>query len=84
LALCQECHKSRAKVELEWRGFMAKLTTNELKLLQESLGRCLYWYDRERLFTFVGSLSRYDVDQLNQLSWLIETRGHPKDRGEIA
>jgi len=82
LALCRKCHKSRAKLEWEWRGFMPKLNISELRVLKESIDECLYWYDRKRLFAFLSTLSQYDEQQLTKFSWLLETRGHPEERGE--
>jgi hypothetical protein len=52
LALCRKGHELRAELELEWRGFMPRLKISELQTLKESLDKCLYWFDRNRLFTF--------------------------------
>lgn len=82
LALCRACHEARAKVELEWRGFMHRLKMSELRALKESLDGCLYWFDRTRLFSFLESLSANDAKQLGKLMWLLETRGHPEERGQ--
>jgi hypothetical protein len=80
LAVCQDCHKRRAKIELEWRAFMPRLTTRELRTLKDTLDKCLYWFDRRRLFSFLATLSKHDVKQLDRLAWLMETRGHPDER----
>jgi hypothetical protein len=80
LALCPECHEGRAKIELEWRGFMPQLKSRELRELKETLDKGLYWFDRQRLFSFLSTLSVHDVKQLDKLRWLLETRGHPEER----
>jgi hypothetical protein len=82
LGLCRKCHEMRARIELEWRGFMPRLKIRELRQLKKSLDKSLYWFDRSRLFSFLGSLSAHDVKQLDKLGWLMETRGHPDERGE--
>jgi hypothetical protein len=82
LALCRECHVARAKIELEWRGFMPRLKTRELQGLKKALDNSLYWFDRQRLFSFLTTLSAHDVKQLDKLRWLLETFGHPEERGD--
>lgn len=84
LALCRECHKMRAAIELEWRSFMPRLKIRELQKLKDSLENGLYWFDRQRLFSFLAALSAHDVKHLDKLRWLLETWGHPEERGESA
>ncbi len=84
LALCRKCHEFRTEIELEWRGFMPRLKTSELQNLKETLDKCLYWFDRDRLFVFLSTLSRHDVQQSKRLGWLLETRSHPAEREESA
>ena len=84
LALCRGCHESRAEIELEWRGFMPRLKVRELRELQSTLDKCLYWFDRQRLFAFLASLSRHDAPLVERLKWLLETHGHPDERSADA
>ncbi len=77
LALCRGCHEARAKLELEWRGFMPRLKTCELGDLKKALDKALYWLDRKRLFSFLATLSAHDVKQVDKLRWLLATHGHP-------
>lgn len=81
LALCRSCHESRAMIELEWRGFMPRLKVHELRKLHSTLDQCLYWFDRQRLFAFLVSLGKHDAPLVERLKWLLETHGHPDERG---
>lgn len=84
LALCRDCHKSRATIELAWRGFMPRLKVREIGDLRKALDKCLYWFDRRRLFAFLTSLGEHDGACADRLKWLLETRGHPDERSEDA
>ena len=41
LALCRRCHMARAKIELEWRTFMPRLTIRELGELKRTLDKSI-------------------------------------------
>ena len=46
---------------------MPKLKNAELIILKKALDDCLYWFDRERLFSFLSTLKRHDTDQVDRL-----------------
>jgi len=84
LALCREFHKTRPELELKWRSFIPRLKIEELRELQQAMDKGLYWFDRRRFFSFLAMLSHHDVEQLDRLRWLLETRGHPAERDDHA
>ena len=63
---------------------MPRLKTGELRELKEAIDKNLYWFDRKRLFSFLATLSSHDVEQYSRLRWLLETKGHPDERGDNA
>ena len=76
LALCRSCHLERGAIELRWRGFMPKFSTNELETLRESFRKNLYWFDRSRLFQFLSNIHKHDIDQHQLLDELLASHGH--------
>jgi hypothetical protein len=58
LALCEQCHKSRADIELAWRLFLPALKCDELAILKELLGQLLYWHSRSSVFDFLTTLAK--------------------------
>ncbi|HZR03803.1 MAG TPA: hypothetical protein VFA81_11585 [Burkholderiales bacterium] len=84
LALCRECHQTRAKIELEWCGYMPNLKAAELKLLKRFLEHTLYWYPREQFFAFLAALGEYDdQSKAERFERLLATRSHPEERGAV-
>ncbi len=92
LALCRECHKRRADVELRWRLFMPSLKTEEVEALQAMLKHSLYWFDRETLFEFLRAVEKCPYAHISKavtpsvlvekLKDVLATKGHPGERGK--
>ena len=58
LALCRKCHERRQDAEQRFRLFAPTLRTDELRLLQEVLRHCQYWFDRDRFHDFLKTLAQ--------------------------
>jgi len=72
--LCKNCHKRRGNVEMELRGNLASLNTDELTAIIEVIKTGVYWYRRESVFKLLESIGHDRTKLGTAIIELIESR----------
>lgn len=73
-SLCRECHVKRPREEFRVRGMAARLKTNELLRIRESLQHAFYWFDMAGVLDFLRKLGPDDERNTQEFQLLLERK----------